>query len=104
MKLGLLVIGKRLSEQESKINKIISKLTVNQKEAILGCNEDFCIRSHLRTMRAFNDKDLANYTTGYGWKSLGLVELTPLVKEVLRELKLRDARKKLYFGLANKSD
>lgn len=64
------------------------KLTKVQKEAILRASDknDFTFRSNPRTSKALDDKGIAKYTSGFGYRHGFLCELTPLGKEIRSEL------------------
>lgn len=61
------------------MSKTIKLSPCQEAMLIAGYNNkenDFCARGNIRTMRALVDKNLANYTSGFGWRWGAIIELT----------------------------
>jgi len=54
------------------------KLTKAQKQALLSAtiNQDWCLRVNRRCMDSLVHKKLAKFTSGFGYKFGGIIELT----------------------------
>ena len=61
------------------------KVTLAQKKALLSASldTDYCIKAHHKVAESLIKKGLARYTSGFGYRFGGIIELTSLGKELL---------------------
>ena len=67
----------------------MAKLTKVQKEVIIRATpeNDYCTIAHPQTVKALEEKMLAGYTSGFGYRFGVVIELTKKGKELHHQLK-----------------